>query len=93
LHVDEYFAGMRCHPMQKVLVHPAELIAENDSLRATYRPNWSRPLPDRLFRLAARLGRIFLKSIIGGYSSRPPAALTASLQHLHDPDWLRHSHD
>lgn len=84
LHVDEYFAGMRCHSQQKVLVHPAELAVENDNLRATYQPRWARPLPARFLRVTARLGRIFLKSLIGGYSKRSPQALAASLRKLHD---------
>jgi glycosyltransferase involved in cell wall biosynthesis len=84
LHVDEYFAGMRCHSLQKVLVHPAELAVENDTLRALYRPAWSRRLPERFLRITARLGRIFLKSLIGGYSRRSPQALTATLRKLHD---------
>jgi glycosyltransferase involved in cell wall biosynthesis len=84
LHVDEYFAGMRCHALQKVLVHPAELIVENAGLRDEYQPSWSRWLPDGLVRVAARVGRITLKSMIGGYSRRAPAALAASLRRLHD---------
>ncbi|KQV46926.1 hypothetical protein ASC95_25760 [Pelomonas sp. Root1217] len=84
LHVDEYFAGMRCHSQQKVLIHPAELAAENEGLRATYQPGWSRWLPHRLLHMMARTTRILLRSSIGGYSSRAPAALSASLRQLHD---------
>lgn len=84
LHVDEYFAGMRCHSQQKVLVHPKELAVENDDLRAAYQPDWFRWLPERFLRATARMGRIFLKILIGGYSRRFPEALAVSLRKLHD---------
>lgn len=66
LHVDEYFAGMRCHAQQKVLVHPAELVAENQGLRAHYQPAWSRWLPHGLLHLLARTSRITRRSLVGG---------------------------
>lgn len=84
LHVDEYFAGMRCHALQKVLVHPAELAAENEGLRSVYQPAWARWLPHHLLYAMAKSSRIVMRSLIGGYSSRPPAALASSLRELHD---------
>ena len=84
LHVDEYFAGMRCHSLQKVLIHPVELAVENDGLRSLYRPEWSRRLPERLIRVSARLSRILLKSLIGGYSRRLPERLAANIRKMHD---------
>lgn len=83
LHVDEFFAGMRCHALQKVWIHPAELTVENMALRREYQPAWSRWLPDRMLRPFARLVRILLKMLIGGYSRRTPAALASSLRELH----------
>jgi glycosyltransferase involved in cell wall biosynthesis len=85
LHVDEYYAGMRCHTQQKVLVHPEALTVENDHLRAAYQPEWARRLPVRLFRMLARTGRILLKTFVGGYSSRTPQALADSLRAMHEP--------
>lgn len=84
LHVDEYFAGMRCHPQQKVLVHPVELAIENAGLRHEYGSPWVRALPGWLLRSAARCGRILLKSLIGGYSRRASPAVISALRNLHE---------
>jgi glycosyltransferase involved in cell wall biosynthesis len=84
LHVDEYFAGMRCHSSQKVLIHPKELAAENEMLRDVYQARWAAWLPQHILYMMAKAGRILLRSLIGGYSRRSPQALSAELRKLHD---------
>lgn len=83
IHVDEYFAGMRCHGGQKVLVHPKELGDENKALRAAYGPTWMNIFPAMLIKVFARAVRVVLKLAIGGYSKVVPPSVLNSLRSMH----------
>jgi glycosyltransferase involved in cell wall biosynthesis len=82
-HVNKCWSGMRRHGNQKVFTQTGAIRRENALLRKEYASAGAPVLPDRLIFCIARLVRVLLKSLQGGYISHLPPYLKFFLAQLH----------
>ncbi len=72
-HLPGYLACMRYYPQQKTRNLRAQALREEACIRARDGYGWSPKLEKLVLRPAARLARIGLKGMAGGYTARVPA--------------------
>lgn len=80
VHVDDYWAAMRCHDLQKVFTQTEALRAENEALRKEYEAVGPRVHPRAFAAMAARTLRVILKALEGGYRSGVPRTVVEALK-------------
>lgn len=85
-HLPDYLACMRYYPQQKTRCLRLQALADEARIRARDGYGWSPTLEKLVLRPAARLTRIGLKGIAGGYTGRVPAhVLRAAERYRLDP--------
>lgn len=82
-HVKRCWSGMRCHDSQKVFTQNDAIRSENADLRHEYAAAFTRMLPPRFLRGAARMARVMTKGLQGGYVTSVPESIGVVLQRLH----------